>query len=1073
MEKKSICLTWVLTVSLLIVVFIGNICCAADVPSNWGKRKAVSFESLKINFCDPEMIYAPFMFWFWDEPLDPGKMAEMSGKIASQRLNPGYAHARSTGPGIHPPRPLPKEQWLSDLWFEAFGAALSEAEKAGAYLSYCDEYMWPSFQAAGRVLNKHPELQSVFLDYDIRDVAGGGTVEIPACFFAVAARHGEPVKTANHAIRPRLGQWVWRPAGASGRHQCYFRKTFTLCEDAEVAAAAIRLSVDNSYVLYVNGREIGRCDNWMDVRTWDVKKALVEGVNVIAVEAGGDGSGKDAMNLGLRVELENRESVEVISDGSWRVSEEPEKGWTKPDFKDDTWASVCVVENQTNAGPWYIENKIPKEHPRAVILSRTLRVIEDAKPFNWQAPPGGQWRVYIFQKRKAGTVNYIDERLADVFISIAHEPYVEHLAEKLGNRMPGVFVDNEGNYGHELAWSDTLERYYKRKFGKDIRLWMPLMLDRDVEGRYACARWNWFEAVSDLYARTMGSVSRWCEKRGMYCIENLWEESLQWQAQFVGDFFKLSRVYSMPGNDALVRGAVHVHDFKEVQSVCEFEGRRFMNEIMGAGGWGHFNPVFMKQAANAVIAWGVGHVVPHGIFTNRNLTGGQWTPDWYDENPMFPYLHIWADFVRRASYINSHGHLVPDVLLVNPMDSVWVAADSAIFDPSLKRDLVSTVKWFGPQVEHINRIYSNAIVQLTKHRVEFLIADRYYIGKMRVRGASLVYGDFVFRSVILPPMVVLPLEVSEKIVAFARNGGKVYALGQLPCGSVEHGVSCSITKQRMAELSRLPGFIVCENKLEDELEDPSTELAAQLRFRQGAFEMLQHHMRIDGRDFFWLVNNTEKEQSCRVTISDVRGLASIWDCESGMIIPIASQSTPQGSALNLFFKPLQAYWLVFDAGQAELSKPVMGKVKTQLVREVTGSWLTRVDPAVQPVLEYPVEIPSELKEGAARELTHWEDWPGMDKFSGLIDYEKSVIVEETGSRMLLDLGKVYHFAQVWVNGRHVGEKLWPPFVFEITDGLIQGRNVIRIRIGNLVGNNYGQRGISGLSGPVRILKVLD
>jgi hypothetical protein len=40
------------------------------------------------------------------------------------------------------------------------------------------------------------------------------------------------------------------------------------------------------------------------------------------------------------------------------------------------------------------------------------------------------------------------------------------------------------------------------------------------------------------------------------------------------------------------------------------------------------------------------HIIPHGVFTTRKLTGNPWPPDWYLENPMFPYLHQWADFAR-------------------------------------------------------------------------------------------------------------------------------------------------------------------------------------------------------------------------------------------------------------------------------------------------------------------------------------------------------------------------------------------------------------------------------------------
>lgn len=44
----------------------------------------------------------------------------------------------------------------------------------------------------------------------------------------------------------------------------------------------------------------------------------------------------------------------------------------------------------------------------------------------------------------------------------------------------------------------------------------------------------------------------------------------------------------------------------------------------------------------------------------------------------------------------------------------------------------------------------------------------------------------------------------------------------------------------------------------------------------------------------------------------------------------------------------------------------------------------------------------------------------------------------------------------------------PPHTFDITDALRPGDNEIRVRVANLVNNNYGERRESGLLGPVTI-----
>src|SRR5665647_2802778 len=94
-------------------------------PANRGIRITVPFETVRASFQDPDMIYAPFIFWFWDEPLDAAKMADMSRVMASQRFSPGYAHARRSMVGTPD---LPDAEWLGDKWFASFDAAMKEAE---------------------------------------------------------------------------------------------------------------------------------------------------------------------------------------------------------------------------------------------------------------------------------------------------------------------------------------------------------------------------------------------------------------------------------------------------------------------------------------------------------------------------------------------------------------------------------------------------------------------------------------------------------------------------------------------------------------------------------------------------------------------------------------------------------------------------------------------------------------------------------------------------------------------------------------------------------------------------------
>jgi len=116
-----------------------------------GQLRTATFAELQEGFPEPDMLYAPFCFWFWDEPVDqegyPEKAGAMAREMLDKGINPGYAHPRVSmadlvGPEKMAPSPsLPKTQWLSPDWFAAFDLALGAAEASGGYLGFVDDYM--------------------------------------------------------------------------------------------------------------------------------------------------------------------------------------------------------------------------------------------------------------------------------------------------------------------------------------------------------------------------------------------------------------------------------------------------------------------------------------------------------------------------------------------------------------------------------------------------------------------------------------------------------------------------------------------------------------------------------------------------------------------------------------------------------------------------------------------------------------------------------------------------------------------------------------------------------------------
>jgi len=77
-------------------------------------------------------------------------------------------------------------------------------------------------------------------------------------------------------------------------------------------------------------------------------------------------------------------------------------------------------------------------------------------------------------------------------------------------------------------------------------------------------------------------------------------------------------------------------------------------------------------------------------------------------------------------------------------------------------------------------------------------------------------------------------------------------------------------------------------------------------------------------------------------------------------------------------------------------------------------------------------------------------WTGLTSFSGEATYEKRFQLDPSlvGKHIELDLGRVGVTAEVWVNEKRVGERVWEPYRLEITEDLHPGENHLRIAVTN-------------------------
>ena len=111
--------------------------------------------------------------------------------------------------------------------------------------------------------------------------------------------------------------------------------------------AAITLTCDDVFTLYLDGVELGTAQNWINLKTY--QSLLLPGKHVLAVKC------RNIIGLsGLVLSLRSGD-LTVNTDSTWRASREAAEGWNRPEFDAGAWESARVYGRGTSTPSGVVE----------------------------------------------------------------------------------------------------------------------------------------------------------------------------------------------------------------------------------------------------------------------------------------------------------------------------------------------------------------------------------------------------------------------------------------------------------------------------------------------------------------------------------------------------------------------------------------------------------------------------------------------------------------------------------------------------------------------------------------------
>lgn len=500
-------------------------------------------------------------------------------------------------------------------------------------------------------------------------------------------------------------------------------------------------------------------------------------------------------------------------------------------------------------------------------------------------------------------IDTLDAKVVRAFLESTYERYFEEFKEQFGQGMKGIFTD-EPHFGRPwIPWSYVLEEAFLRKNGYNLLDAIPALYNETAG--FEKVRYDFWKTVTELfvdaYARQLG---QWCEEHDCQFTGHIMaENTLLTQLMHVGDAMAFYEYMHLPGIDWLGRniGSDPIVP-KQVSSVAHQLGKKqVISEMFGCAGW-NISFEELKRIAEWQFVHGVNLICQHlQGYSLRGLRKRDYPPSLYYHQPWWKEYRSFNDYFARLGMLLSEGTHVADILLLHPIRTGWIVYDSVHHD-----EIKAYNNSFAELSEMLSRIHYSH-----DYGCETLLEKH---GK--VTDGRLHVGQAVYRTVVIPPSLVLSSATLELIEQLVEQGGTVIACEPFPV------LVDGVRSERLAQLKKR--LYVTDNHKgsvkELLLEHMPSEIEI-LHCNEDAETIVYQQNQLEGHSLFYLVNmDREKQIAADIRIKR-NGAVEQIDLETGQITRLAASRDGGTTSFSLSFKPSQSYMIKITETEEDPANP--------------------------------------------------------------------------------------------------------------------------------------------------------
>ena len=528
-------------------------------------------------------------------------------------------------------------------------------------------------------------------------------------------------------------------------------------------------------------------------------------------------------------------------------------------------------------------------------------------------------RFSIVEQGTSGFYNgytYIDTMnrdATDAFLKSTHEKYAAKCGDRLGKSIKGIFTDEphrgallDGfsmymeNGEYTAPFTPKLFEEFEQRFGYDLKEKLPeLFLQVDGE-RISQVKWHYVELLQQLFLENFAiPCKEWCARHSLILSGHiLHEDNLTAQTAMSGSMMRYYEHMTSPGVDVLGEHNKNYWIVKQLASAARQTGKtQLLSELYGCTGWqmpfaGH------KAVGDWQALLGINLRCHHlSWYTMRGEAKRDYPASILHQSAWHKEYKQIEDYFARFGFMMAQGEPVCDLLVLNPVESVWAQVHLGWSETlALKDEHIQTLE------EHYQQLFT----WLLGSQVDFDYGDEEMMGRLgSVDEGLLRVGEAKYKTVLISGVETIRSSTLKLLNQFVASGGKVIIAGEAP--SHVDAVEFSGFKFQRSSFSK-NAVLAAVPLAQAVVEAP--DIFGQLRETD------------DGLIFAALnVNREEPVEWATVRIKTELPVVE-WNCETGERVPVETESTDGWQTFTTGFpKGGQKLW-VACAGDRNVPAPV-------------------------------------------------------------------------------------------------------------------------------------------------------